>query len=145
MKKLILLLFIPYTLISQNFKIEHKVNDDKTVDFSYRNLSANTVTVIVNFSFLENSMSSTKVVEKVSKPEGKLFKLKPANKEQNIGFNYSYFFFNYNINPKVDHEFVYILPYKKRDSNVCRRAFLFGLNLLKQRRTKRMEILLIFE
>ena len=46
MKKLILLLFIPYTLIAQNFKIEHKVNDDKTVDFSYRNLSANTVTVI---------------------------------------------------------------------------------------------------
>ena len=76
MKKLILLLFIPYTLIAQNFKIEHKVNDDKTVDFSYKNLSANTVTVIVNFSFLENSMSSTKVVEKVSKPEGKLFKLK---------------------------------------------------------------------
>lgn len=113
MKKLILLLFIPYTLIAQNFKIEHKVNDDKTVDFSYRNLSANTVTVIVNFSFLENSMSSTKVVEKVSKAEGRLFKLKPANKEQNIGFNYSYLFFNHNINPKVDDEFVYILPYKK--------------------------------
>ena len=98
MKKLILLLFIPYTLIAQNFKIEHKVNDDKTVDFSYRNLSANTVTVIVNFSFLENSMSSTKVVEKVSKPEGRLFKLKPANKEQNIGFNYSYLFFKI-LNP----------------------------------------------
>ena len=113
MKKLILLLFIPYTLIAQNFKIEHKVNHDKTVDFSYKNLSANTVTVIVNFSFLENSMSSTKVVEKVSKPEGKLFKLKPANNEQNIGFNYSYLFFNHNINPKVDDEFVYILPYKK--------------------------------
>ena len=58
-------------------------------------------------------MSSTKVVEKVSKPEGKLFKLKPANNEQNIGFNYSYLFFNHNINPKVDDEFVFILPYKK--------------------------------
>jgi len=76
-------------------------------------LNPNTVTVIVNFSFLENSMSSTKLVEKVSKPEGKLFKLKPMNNEQNIGFNYSYLFFNYNINPKVDDDFVYILPYKK--------------------------------
>ena len=113
MKKLILLLFIPFTLIAQDFKIEHKVNDDKTVDFSYKKLSANTVTVIVNFSLLENSMSSKKVAEKVSKPEGKLFKLKPTNNEQNIGFSYSYLFFNHNVNPKVDDEFVYILPYKK--------------------------------
>ena len=113
MKKLILLLFIPYVIIAQDFKIEHKINDDKTVDFSYKNMSSNTITVIVNFSFLENSMSSTKLVEKVSKPEGKLFKLKPMNNEQNIGFNYSYLFFNYNINPKVDDDFVYILPYKK--------------------------------
>jgi hypothetical protein len=58
-------------------------------------------------------MSSTRVVEKVSKPEGKLFKLKPMNNEQNIGFNYSYLSFNNNINPKVDDNFVYILPYKK--------------------------------
>ena len=113
MKKLILLLFIPYVIIAQDFKIEHKVKDDKTVDFSYKNLSANTITVIVNFSFLENTMSSTRVVEKVSKPEGKLFRLKPMNNEQNIGFNYSYLFFNHNINPKVDDNFVYILPYKK--------------------------------
>lgn len=113
MKKLMLLLFIPFTLIAQDFKIEHKVNDDKTVDFSYKKLSANTVTVIVNFSLLENSMSSKKVIEKVSKPEGKLFKLKPTNNEQNIGFSYSYLFFNHYVNPKVDDEFVYILPYKK--------------------------------
>ena len=113
MKKLILLLFIPYVIIAQDFKIEHKVNDDKTVDFSYKNLSTNTITVIVNFGFLENTMSPTRVVEKVSKTEGKLFKLKPMNKEQNIGFNYSYLFFNYNINPKVDDNFLYILPYKK--------------------------------
>ena len=113
MKKLILLLFIPYVIIAQDFKIEHKVNDDKTVDFSYKNLSPNTITVIVNFSFLDNTMSSTRVVEKVSKPEGKLFRLKPMNNEQNIGFNYSYLFFNHNINPKVDDDFVYILPYKK--------------------------------
>ena len=113
MKKLILLLFIPYLIIAQDFKIEHKVNDDKTVDFSYKNLISNSITVIVNFSFLENTMSSTKVVEKVSKTEGKLFKLKPMNNEQNIRFNYSYLFFNHNINPKVDDDFVYILPYKK--------------------------------
>ena len=113
MKKLILLLFIPYLIIAQDFKIEHKVNDDKTVDFSYKNLISNSITVIVNFSFLENTMSSTKVVEKVSKTEGRLFKLKPMNNEQNIRFNYSYLFFNHNINPKVDDDFVYILPYKK--------------------------------
>ena len=53
MKKLILLLFIPYVIIAQDFKIEHKVKDDKTVDFSYKNLSPNTITVIVNFSFLD--------------------------------------------------------------------------------------------
>ena len=113
MKNLILLLFIPYVLVAQDFKIEHKVNDDKTVDFSYENLITNTITVIVNFSFLENTMSSTRVVEKISKPEGKLFKLKPTNTNQSIGFNYSYLFFNHNINPKVDADFVYMLPYKK--------------------------------
>ena len=113
MKKLILLLFIPYMIIAQDFKIEHKVNDDKTVDFLYKNLIPNTITVIVNFSFLENTINSSRVVEKVSKREGKLFKLKPMNSEQNIGFNYSYLFFNHNINPKVSDEFVYILPYEK--------------------------------
>ena len=35
--------------------------------------------------------------ERIGK-EGKLFKLKPMNNEQNIGFNYSYLFFNNNIN-----------------------------------------------
>ena len=113
MKKLIILLFFPYLIIAQNFKIEHKVNDDKTVDFSYKNLSPNSITVVVNFSFLENTLSPSRVVEKVSKPEGRLFTLKPMNTEQNIGFNYSYLFFNYKINPKIDNKFVYILPYEK--------------------------------
>ena len=114
MKKLLFfLVFIPYLTIAQDFKIEHKVNDDKTVDFSYKNASPNSITVIVNFSFLENSLSATNFVEKVSKPEGKLFTLKPSNGEQNIGFNYSYSFFNHTINPKIDDDFVYILPYNK--------------------------------
>ena len=113
MKKLILLLFIPYVIFAQDFKIEHKVNDDKTVDFSYKKLSPNSVTVIVNFSFLENSLNPTNIVEKVSKPEGRLFSLKPINNEQNIGFNYSYSFFNHKVNPRIDKDFVYILPYKK--------------------------------
>ena len=113
MKKLILLLFIPYLLSAQDFKIEHKINDDKTVDFLYKKLSPSSVTVIVNFSFLENALSSTNMVEKVSKPEGKLFTLKPMNSEQNIGFNYSYSFFNHSINPIIDNKFVYILPYNR--------------------------------
>ena len=59
MKKLILLLFIPYVIIAQDFKIEHKVNDDKTVDFSYKNLSTNTITVIVNFCNVYSIIETT--------------------------------------------------------------------------------------
>ena len=47
MKKLyyILLLF-PIFSFSQEFKIEHKANDDKTVDFRYQKSQPNSITAI---------------------------------------------------------------------------------------------------
>ena len=113
MKKLILLLFIPYLIVAQEFKIEHKVNEDKTVDFTYKNLRPNSVTAVLNFGFLENTSNPLKIIKKISKPEGRLLTLKPIDSEQNILFNYSYSYFNNNINPKLDNNFIYILPYEK--------------------------------
>ena len=72
MKKLILLLFIPYLIVAQEFKIEHKVNEDKTVDFTYKNLRPNSVTAVLNFGFLENTSNQLKIIKKISKPEGRL-------------------------------------------------------------------------
>ena len=113
MKNLIILLLIPYLIVAQEFKIEHKINEDKTVDFTYKNPRPNTITAIVNFGFLENASSQSKIVKKISKPEGRILSLKPIDSEQNIRFNYSYSYFNYNINPKADKDFIYILPFKK--------------------------------
>lgn len=114
MKKLyyILLLF-PIFSFSQEFKIEHKANDDKTVDFRYQKSQPNSITAILEFSFMSNTSSPRTIVQKLNKSQGNFITLKPTNSDENIGFNYTYKYFNQTINPTLDEDFVYILPYKK--------------------------------
>ena len=51
MKNLIILLLFPYLIVAQEFKIEHKINEDKTVDFTYKNFRPNTI------CYLQQSLS----------------------------------------------------------------------------------------
>ena len=61
---IILLLFIPCLIVAQEFKIEHKINEDKTVDFTYKKVRPNTVTAVLNFFLLENTSSQSKIIKK---------------------------------------------------------------------------------
>jgi len=98
---------------SQDFKIEHKRNEDKTVNLRYQKFTPNSVTAILEFSFITNTSTPSKIIQKLNKAEGKFITLKPSNPDENIGFNYSYKYFQQTINPNLDQDFIYILPYKK--------------------------------
>jgi len=114
MKKLLyILILFPFFSFSQEFKIEYKVNDDKSIDFRYQKSKPNSITAILEFSFMSNTSSPRTIVKKLNKSQGSFITLKPTNADQNIGFNYTYKYFNQTINPTLDKEFVYILPYKK--------------------------------
>tara|TARA_B110000444_G_C18802168_1_gene578000 strand:- start:546 stop:1475 length:930 start_codon:yes stop_codon:yes gene_type:complete len=114
MKKLLYVLFLtPIFTFSQEFKIDHKRNDDKTVNFRYQKSKPNSITAILVFSFMSNTSSSRTIIQKLSKSQGSFITLKPTNADENIGFNYTYKYFNQTINPTLDEDFVYILPYKK--------------------------------
>lgn len=114
MKNLLYFFILFYThSFSQEFKIEHKRNDDKTVSFRYQKSTPRSVTAILEFSFISNTSSQSKIIQKLNKAEGKFITLKPSNPDENIVFNYTYKYFQYTINPKLDQDFVYILPYKK--------------------------------
>ena len=114
MKKLLyILILFPFFSFSQEFKIEYKVNDDKSIDFRYQKSKPNTITAILEFSFMSNTSSPRKIVQKLNKSQGNFITLKPTKSDENIGFNYTYKYFNQTINPSLDKDFVYILPYKK--------------------------------
>ena len=114
MKKLLfVLILLPSFAFCQEFKIEHKRNDDKSVSFRYQKSKPNSVTAILEFSFMSNTSSPRTIIQKLAKSQGSFITLKPTNPDENIGFNYTYKHFNQTINPTLDEDFVYILPYKK--------------------------------
>ena len=114
MKKLLfVLILLPSFAFCQEFKIEHKRNDDKSVSFRYQKSKPNSVTAILEFSFMSNTSSPRTIIQKLAKSQGSFITLKPTNPDENIGFNYTYKYFNQTINPTLDEDFVYILPYKK--------------------------------
>jgi hypothetical protein len=69
----------------------------------------------VNFTSYENtSVSEHKFI--VDGTSGRLFTLKPLNKDQGIGYSYSYTYIRGIPNPKLDSTFVYLLPFKNNIS-----------------------------
>ena len=73
MKKLLYILILsPIFSFSQEFKIEHKANDDKSVDFRYQKSKPNSITAILEFSYMSNTSSPRTIVQKLNKAQGKL-------------------------------------------------------------------------
>lgn len=107
---LILVLFLGR---AQSLKVEHRINKDNSVEFFYEKTEFNTHTIILNFGYLNNTSASDKVIKRVSNKTGKLLKIRPIDSQQQIGFNYSVRYYNYAVNPKIDNDFIYILPFEK--------------------------------
>jgi len=102
-----------YAQQNPNLYIKVNKNADNTVDFYYDKEAAGSFIVSLNFSKLENT--ETKIVSKfnITANSGFLFKLKPLDKNKKIDFFYSYNVTQGYLNPILDPDVTYILPFKK--------------------------------
>ncbi|NMH86229.1 hypothetical protein [Flavivirga algicola] len=110
----LILLGISHNLTSQNknITINIKRNSDNSVDFYYEKKLPGSFYISIEFTSLSNTYNK-KYHTVVKNNSGRLFKLKPINKEQPINFSYKYSYIQGTPNPKVDKLFAYTLPFKK--------------------------------
>lgn len=93
-------------------RLTTKVNPNKSVDFVADKSDPGTYTLTINFKNLTNSSSGTEQVVTVKNYSANAFSLSPINKDQGIGFSYSYSYIRGQLNPKFNKEFIYLIPYK---------------------------------
>ena len=86
-------------------------NTNNTVDLNYTKSDPGTYFLVITFDGLTNSYSSVKQKIKVGGYSGKLLTLIPANEQQGIGYSLNYAVIRGVLNPKVDSNFAYLLPY----------------------------------
>lgn len=105
--------FIITTIYAQEDKltVNTKINEDKSVSFTAEFTSPGTYTVILNFKELSNSNNVGDNTYKVKYNGQSFLTLKPSNKDQGIGYSFSYSYIRGELNPKYDKEFIYTLPY----------------------------------
>lgn len=92
-------------------KLSSEYRDDKSVVISADKEYPGTQTVVIQFHTLENcnSVSSTERVE--VRQSGTVLTLRPTDDRQYIRYSYSYLVFDHAVDPKVDREFLYRLPF----------------------------------
>lgn len=93
--------------------IQSQRNDDKTIDFNYVKTGHGNYSVVLKFSALSNAnfLSRTFIADRLS---GKLMTLKPIDNQRHISMSgYAFSYARGILNPKIDHDFIYILPFKK--------------------------------
>ena len=115
LKAIVLILFLSSSTIAlaqdDVIKVTFKRNQDNTVDFSYEKTAPGSYYIVLTFSDLINS-ETTKFDKVVQLSRGLLFKLRPLNPKQGIGFSYTVRYIRGNPKPKVDKSFNYVLPFK---------------------------------
>lgn len=109
----LMILGLNQKLLCQNTNIEitPKRNPDKSVDFYYTKKVPGSYYLKIEFPTLENCYQ-TDFEGVVKNNNGRLFKLEPINKQQHVNFSYTVFSVRGNPNPKIDKNFVYVLPFK---------------------------------
>jgi len=114
---LLFLVCSPLFLLGQNYDIEldYKVNQDNSVEILYTKNKAGTYTVYLHFPKLVNAHQQR--FEKVVKSrKGTLCKLLPIIRKKPIQFSYRYIFHPGKVEPRIDEDFEYLLPFKKNTS-----------------------------
>lgn len=116
LQSLILTLFFYFIITTINAQedkltVNTKTNEDKSVSFTAEFKSPGTYTVILNFKELSNSNNVGDNTYKVKYSGQSFLTLKPSNKDQGIGYSFSYSYIRGELNPKYDKEFIYTLPY----------------------------------
>ncbi|SOD15476.1 peptidoglycan DD-metalloendopeptidase family protein [Pedobacter xixiisoli] len=104
-----------FTLNAQDreLTVSSKRNEDKSVTLTAEKTSPGTYTVVLNFRELTNTHSVSDPTYKVKHSGGNFLTLTPSNRDQSIGYAYSYSYIRGELNPKYNPLFVYALPYGK--------------------------------
>lgn len=92
-------------------KLSSEYRDDKSAVISAEKEYPGIQTVVIQFHTLENcnSVSSTERVE--VRQSGPLLTLRPTDDRQYVRYSYSYQVYDHAVDPKVDREFLYRLPF----------------------------------
>lgn len=92
-------------------KLSSEYRDDKSAVISAEKEYPGIQTVVIQFSQLENcdNVSPTERIE--VHQSGPLLTLRPTNDRQYVRYAYSYRVYDHAVDPKVDREFLYRLPF----------------------------------
>lgn len=96
----------------RSLTVSTKTNTNRSVDFTATKIDPGTYTLILNFNSLNNVSAGVREVFTLSGYGNNFYTMNPTNKEQGIGYSFSYTSIRGKLKPKYDPEFVYILPYK---------------------------------
>lgn len=97
----------------KEFNVSSKRNEDKSITLTAEKSSPGTYTVVLNFRELDNTSLNGDPIYEVKHNNDNFLTLTPINKEQNIGYSFSYSFIRGKLNPKYSPLFLYALPYPK--------------------------------
>jgi len=112
---LIIFLSFQYSFSQNHIVLRTERNQDNSVDVFYSKDVPGSYCIYLNFKSYENTLTPERKFV-VDNFEGKLFTLRPINKEQNIQYSYNYTYKRGIPNPKLDSTFVYLLPFKNNCS-----------------------------
>lgn len=107
----------------QKIEISYIENQDNSVSFNYKKNVSGSYLLVLDFSNLSNTQEQRRINKIVQNKSGSILKLKPINKENGIGFNYKYIYYEGNINSKINKDYPYILPFKKGEKVVPRELY----------------------
>lgn len=86
--------------------------EDNSVEISYQKYKPGTYTVVLKFSNLTNTTASNENAYTANNTNGIITTLRPQNKNESIGYSYSYQYIRGELKPKVNAKFEYVLPFK---------------------------------
>ena len=134
MKKLILLLlFIPLISFGQknSIDVDYIINNDKSVSFNYKKHRPGSYFLIIKFNNLYNTRANT-FRRVINGSSGSLLKLKPTNQDEGIGFQYTFQYYQGNLNSKILYDYPYILPFDKGKTNFVNELYSIENTYLKK-------------
>lgn len=123
-------------------KLSTEYRDDKSAVISADKAYPGTQTVLIQFQTLENCSNASQTERIEVHQSGPVLTLRPANDRKSVRCSYTYQVFDHAVDPKVDREFLYRLPYPAlRKAKVNRTASDVGL--LSERNRKKDPVRLL--
>ena len=97
--------------------------EDNSVEISYQKYKPGSYTVVLKFSNLTNASVSNENAYTANNTNGTIVTLRPQNKNEPIGYSYSYQYIRGELKPKINPKFEYLLPYKTGTNMFVQEAY----------------------